>query len=154
MPFKLKNVRVTSQRAMVTLFYDLMHKEIEVYVDDMIAKSPKESDHVTNLWKLFKRLRKYQLKLNPTKCTFGVTSGKLLGLIMSEKGIEVDLDKVKAIQSLPPSQTQKKMKSFLGKLNFIAWFISQLTSKCNSIFRLLNKQNPREWNQECQEVLI
>ena len=62
MPFGLK--------AMVTLFHDMMHKEIEVYVDDMIAKSQGEDEHVVNLRKLFERLRKFQLKLNPTKCTF------------------------------------------------------------------------------------
>ena len=83
----------------------MMHKEIEVYVDDMIAKSTKEDEHVTDLQKLFKRLRKFQLKLNPAKCTFGVTSGKLLGFIVSKKGIEVDQDKVKAIQDMPPPQT-------------------------------------------------
>ena len=79
MPFKLKNVEATYQRAMVTLFHDMMHKEIEVYVDDMIAKSREGEGHVANLRKLFERLRKYQLKLNPLKCTFEVTSGKLLG---------------------------------------------------------------------------
>ncbi|WRX16389.1 Reverse transcriptase domain - like 10 [Theobroma cacao] len=84
----------TYQRAMVTLFRDMIHKEIEVYVDDMIAKSRTERDHTVNLKKLFKRLRKFQLKLNPTKCTFGATSEKLLGFVVSEKGIEVDPDKI------------------------------------------------------------
>ena len=71
MPFGLKNTEATYQRAMVTLFHDVMHKEIEVYVDDMIAKSQGEDDHVVNLKKLFERLRKFQLKLNSVKCTFG-----------------------------------------------------------------------------------
>ena len=82
---------------MVTLFHDVMHKEIEVYVDDMIAKSQGEDDHVVNLRKLFERLRKFQLKLNPTKCTFRATSRKLLGFMISKKGIEIDSDKVRAI---------------------------------------------------------
>jgi len=89
MPFGLKNVRATYQRAMVTLFHDMMHREIEVYVDDMIVKSESENDHIVNLRKLFERLRKFKLRLNPAKCTFGVKSGKLLGFIVSEKGIEV-----------------------------------------------------------------
>lgn len=63
---------------LVALFHEMMHKEIEVYVDDMIAKSQEGDDDTVNLRNLFERLRKYQLKLNPTKCTFGVTSGKLL----------------------------------------------------------------------------
>lgn len=137
---------------MVTLFHDIQHKEIEVYVDDMIAKSQKGEDHVTNLRKLFERLRKYQLKLNPAKCTFGVKSGKLLGFIVSERGIEVDPDKIKAIKNLAPPNTQKEVRSFLGRLNYIARFISQLTSKCDPIFRLLKKNNPGEWNEDCQEA--
>ena len=71
MPFKLKNVRATYQRVMVTIFHDMMHNEIKVYVDDMISKSREGESHVANLRKLFERLRKYQLKLIPSKCTFG-----------------------------------------------------------------------------------
>jgi len=61
---------------MVALFHDMMHKQIEVYVDDMIAKSRTEEEHFVNLRKLFERLWKYQLRLNPAKCTFGIKSGK------------------------------------------------------------------------------
>ena len=94
MPFGLKNADATYQKAMVTLFHDMMHKEIEVYVDDMIVKSQRKDDHMINLKKLFERLRKFQLKLNSTKCTFGATSEKLLGFVVSKKGIEIDPDKV------------------------------------------------------------
>lgn len=66
---------------MTALFHDMMHKEMEVYVDDMIAKSWDREDHLLNLQKLFDRLRKYRLRLNPNKCAFGATSGKLLGFI-------------------------------------------------------------------------
>ncbi|KAE8716368.1 PCF11P-similar protein 4 [Hibiscus syriacus] len=150
-PFGLKNAGATYQRAMVTLFHDMMHKEIEVCVDDMIAKSQTEEEHVKVLRKLFLRLRKYQLKLNPAKCTFGATSGKLLGFVVSENGIEIDPDKVKAILELPPPRTQKEVRGFLGRLNYIARFISQLTEKYDPIFRLLRKQNPGEWDNSCQE---
>ncbi|MCH79882.1 protein NYNRIN-like, partial [Trifolium medium] len=94
MPFGLKNDGATYQRANVTLFHDMIHKEIEVYVDDMIAKSRTEDEHLIHLQKLFARLRKYRLRLNLNKCTFGVRSGKLLGFIVSQKGIEVDPDKL------------------------------------------------------------
>ena len=100
MPFGLKNAGATYQRAMVTLFHDMIHHEIEVYVDDMIAKSQTEEEHLVNLQKLFERLRKFKLRLNPNKCTFGVRSGKLLGFVVSGKGIEVDPAKVKAIQEM------------------------------------------------------
>ncbi|XP_017974534.1 PREDICTED: uncharacterized protein LOC108661595 [Theobroma cacao] len=150
MPFSLKNIGVTYQRAMVTLFHDMMHREVEVYVDDMIVKALKTEDHATNLERLFKRLRKFQLRLNLGKCTFGVTSEKLLGFIVSEKGIKVNPDKVQAILDLPPPKTQKEVRGFLRRLNYIARFISQLTLKCDPIFKLLRKHNLRAWNEECQ----
>ena len=91
----------------------MMYKEIEVYVDDMIAKSQGEEDHIVNLKKLFERLRKFQLKLNPAKCTFRATFEKLLGFVVSQKGIKIDPIKVKAIQNLPPPRTQKEVRVFL-----------------------------------------
>ncbi|XP_027368366.1 uncharacterized protein LOC113874337 [Abrus precatorius] len=152
MPFGLKNAGATYQRAMITLFHDMMHREVEVYVDDMIAKSTNEEDHVTNLHKLFERLRKFKLRLNPTKCTFGVKSGKLLGFIVSQKGIEVDPHKVKAINEILPPCTEKEVCGFLGRLNYIARFISQLTTTCEPIFKLLQKNQSMEWDVNCQEA--
>ncbi|XP_019436002.1 PREDICTED: uncharacterized protein LOC109342479 [Lupinus angustifolius] len=107
MLFGLKNVMVTYQRAMVALFHDMMHKEVEVYVDDIICKSKTEREHVGNLQKLFKRLRDYNLKLNPAKCSSGVKSGQVLDFIVSQKGIEVNLEKGKAITEMPPPRIEK-----------------------------------------------
>ena len=150
MPFGLKNAGATYQRAMVTLFHDMMHKEIEVYVDDMIAKSQSEEDHIDHLQKLFERLRKFRLRLNPAKCTFGVRSGKLLGFIVSQRGIEVDPDKVRAIQEMPAPHTEKEVRGFLGRLNYISRFISHMTATCEPIFKLLRKDQAVEWNSDCQ----
>ena len=83
MPFRLKNAGATYQRAMTALFHDLMHQEVEVYVDNMIAKSKEFEDHLVCLKKLFNRLRHYKLQLNPNKCVFDVSSEKLLGYIVS-----------------------------------------------------------------------
>ena len=74
------------------------------------------------------------MRLNPAKCSFGVKSGKLLGFVMSDKGIEVDLDKIKAIYSMPAPRIEKDVRGFLGRLNYIARFISQLTTTCEPIF--------------------
>ncbi|RVW60990.1 Retrovirus-related Pol polyprotein from transposon 17.6 [Vitis vinifera] len=79
MPFGLKNAGATYQRAATTLFHDMMHRDVEVYVDDMIVKSRGRADHLDALERFFERIRKFRLRLNPKKCTFGVTSGKLLG---------------------------------------------------------------------------
>ena len=116
-----------------------MHKEIEVYVDDMIAKSKSEEKHLANLRKLFERLRKFKLRLNSTKYTFSMRSGKLLCFIVSQKGIE-----------MPHPCIEKEILGFLGRLNYIARFISQLTSTCEPIFKLLRKNQTTEWNEDCQ----
>ncbi|PKI49419.1 hypothetical protein CRG98_030189, partial [Punica granatum] len=152
MPFGLKNAGATYQRAMVTLFHDMMHKEVEVYVDDMIAKSKEGEDHLINLKRLFDRLKEYKLRLNPARCTFGARSGKLLGFVVSERGIEVDPDKVKAIRELPPPLTVREVRGFLGRLNYIARFIANLTDKCQPLFRLLCKNAALEWDHECQKA--
>lgn len=82
----------------------------------MIAKSETEEDHRVNLKKLFDRLRKFKLHLNPEKCNFGVRSGKLLGFIVSQRGIEVDPNKVRAIQKYASSEDRKRRLRFLGKI--------------------------------------
>lgn len=87
---------------MTTIFHDMIHKGIEVYVHDIIIKSHESSDHLTHLRNLFDWLRCYNLKLNPAKCAFGVLAGKLLGFIVNRRGIELDPSKIKSIQKLPP----------------------------------------------------
>ena len=100
MPFGLKKAGATYQQAMVTLFHDMMHKEIEVYVDDMIAKSRTPKGYLGDLRKLFMCLIKYRLRLNTNKCVFGASSRKFLSFIVSQRGIEVDLAKVQAIRDM------------------------------------------------------
>ena len=144
------NVGETYQRAMVALFHDMIHHEIEVYVDDMIDRSQIEEEHLNHLQKLFERLKKYKLRLNPNKCTFGVRSGKLLGFVLSNKGIEVDPAKVKVIQEMHAPRTEKEVRGFLGWLNYIARFISHLTVTCEPIFKLLKKDHMVERNNDFQ----
>ena len=98
----------------------MIHHEIEIYVNDMIARSQTEEEHLNHLHKLFERLKKYKLRLNRNKCIFGVRSGKLLGFIVSGKGIEVDHAKVKAIQEISAHHTEKEVIGFLGRLNYIS----------------------------------
>ena len=106
-PFGLKNAGATYQRVATTLFHDMMHKEVEVYVDDMMVKSEQRERHFEALDKFLARLEKYNLRLKPKKCVFRVTSRKLLGHIVSERGIEVDPDKIKVIQEMPVPKIEK-----------------------------------------------
>ena len=93
----IKKISATYQRVATTLFHDMMHKEVEVYVDDMMVKSEIREGHFEALDKFLARLERYNLRLNLKKYVFGVTSRKLLGHIVSERGIEADPDKIKAI---------------------------------------------------------
>jgi flagellar biosynthesis regulator FlbT len=90
MPFGLKNVGAMYQRTMIAMFHNMMHCEIEVYVDDIVVKSKKREDHLAILRKVFERCRLYKLKMNPLKCAFGVAAGKFLGFLMHQRGIDVD----------------------------------------------------------------
>ena len=148
MPFGLKNAGATYQRAATTLFHEMMHRDVEVYVDDMIVKSQGGADHLAALQRFFERIRQFRLRLNPKKCSFGVTSGKLLGHIVSERGIEVDPEKTKAILDMPAPRTEKEIRGFLGRLQYISRFIARLTDICEPIFRLLRKNQPTVWNDD------
>ena len=132
-----------------TLLHDMMHNEVEVYVDDMIVKSKEREGHIINLRKFFERINEYRLRLNPQKCTFGVTVGKLLGFLMSDRGIKFDPSKIRVILEMPPPKSEKEIRGFLGRLQYISRFIAKLTSTCEPIFKLLRKNEPHEWNDEC-----
>ena len=80
-----------------------------MYVDDMIVKSKEREGHYTALQKFFQRIREFRLRLNPQKCTFGVTVGKMLGFLITQRGIEVDPSKIKAILEMPPPRTEKEV---------------------------------------------
>ena len=149
MSFGLKNARAIYQKMVTTLLHDMMHNEIKVYIDDMIVKSKDRKSHATNLRKLFERIKEYTLRLNSQKCIFGVTVGKLLGFLVSNKGIEFDPSKIKTILEMPPPKSEKEIRSFLGRLQYISQFIAKLTSIYEPIFKLLKKNDPHIWNDEC-----
>ena len=100
MPFGLKNVGATYQRLMNKMFTHQIGRNVQVYVDDMLVKSLLENDHLNDLQETFDTLRSYNMKLNPSKCVFGVTVGKFLGFIVSQRGIEVKPEKARAILEL------------------------------------------------------
>ena len=109
MPFGLKNVGSTYQRMMTKMFEPQLGRSIEVYIDDMVIKSKIVSEHVVDLTNIFEILRKHKLHLNASKCLFGVGSGKFLGYMVTHRGIEVNLDQIKAINSLQPPWNPKEV---------------------------------------------
>lgn len=136
-PFELKNADATYQRAVTTIFHDMMHKNIKDYANDTLVKSMKISTHLSRLGPILDRTKKFKLRLNPKKCAFGVTSGKLLGYIVSAKGIEVDPEKVKAIMEMSPPKNVSQMRTLQGRLQSIRCFISQLEDKAQPFTKAL-----------------
>ena len=114
MPFGLKNASATYQRAMNAIFHDMLGHHMEIYIDDIVVKSKKVTEHVNHLRKSFERMRFHQLKLNPLKCTFGVQAEKFLGFLVHQRGMEVDQNKDKAIISAKAHQNKKELQKFLG----------------------------------------
>ena len=113
MPFGLKNVGSTYQRMMTRMFEPQLGKSIEVYIDNMVVKSKVVSEQVEDLRNIFEILRKHKLRLNASKCSFGVGSSKFLGYMVTHQGIEVNPDQIKAINSLQPPRNPKSSRSLL-----------------------------------------
>jgi len=139
MPFGLKNAGATYQRAMQTIFDDMLHKKVECYVDDLVVKSKKRADHLQYLRLIFERLRKCQLKMNPLKCAFDVTSVKFVGFLVHHRGIEIDQSKVKVIQEMPEPKNLRELCELQGRLAYIRRFISNLAGRCHPFSHLMKK---------------
>ncbi|XP_012833010.1 PREDICTED: uncharacterized protein LOC105953875 [Erythranthe guttata] len=137
MPFGLKNAGATYQRLVNAMFADQIGKNMEVYINDMHVKSIKVSDHLTDLDQCFATLRKYKMKLNPLKCSFGVRGGKFLGYMISQRGIEANPAKIEAITSMAPPTSIKKVQQLNGCLASLNRFISRSADKALPFFKIL-----------------
>ena len=127
----------------------MLHVETEDYVEDIIVNSKARSDHCKVLRKVLHRCRVNNLKLNPQKCAFGVSSGQFLGFLVHERGIQVDPAKIQAIRDMSPPTSLRQLQSFLGKINYIRRFIPDLSSKILPLTQLLKKGNKFEWEETC-----
>ena len=132
------------------MFTQQIGRNVQVYVDDMLVKSLRENNHLDDLQERFNTLRSYNMKLNPSKCVFRVTTGKFLGFMVSHRGIEVNSEKVRAIMELEPLRTVKEVQSLNGKIPVLNRFISRATDKCLPFFRTLRKSF--KWTDECQKA--
>jgi hypothetical protein len=100
MTFGLKNASATYQRAMNLFFRDLLRVLMEVCIDDVVVKSVGFEEHMTDLKLSLERMKKHGLWMNPLKCAFGVTSGRFLGFIVHEHGIQIDPKKIESIRKI------------------------------------------------------
>ena len=149
MPFGLKNAGATYQRLVNRIFRNEIGRTMEVYVDDMLVKSETIEEHVPNLRKSFTLLREYKMRLNPTKCAFGVSSGKFLGFMVNQRGIEANPDKIKAVIDLEPPRRAKDIQRLNGMIVALSRFISKLTDRCLPFFKALKHKGDFCWTPEC-----
>ena len=127
---------------------------MEVYIDDMLVKSKKRSNHVTHLQEDFELLRAYGMKLNLSKCAFGVSAGRFLGFMVTQRGIEANPAQLKAIlESLAPS-SRKGVQQVTGRLAALGRFISRFTGRLKPFFATLKGVDWAGWNEECDQALV
>ena len=150
MPFGLKNAGATYQRLVNQMFRPQIGRNIEVYVDDMLVKSLDEEKHLDDLKETFDTLRRHQMKLNLSKCAFRVSSGKFLGFMVSQRGIEANPDKIQAILDMEPPKNIKEVQSLTGRVAALNRFVSKATDKCLPFFKILRKAF--EWTNQCQKA--
>jgi ribonuclease HI len=149
MPFGLKNAGSTYQRMVTKMFGHMIGNTVEVYIDDMLVKSLREESHLADLLQVFDILRKNNLRLNASKCTFGVGSGKFLGHVVRRKGIEANPDQVTALINLAEPRNLKQVQRLTGMIAALGRFISRSADKCKPFFRLLGKRSSFVWDEEC-----
>ena len=129
MPFGLKNAGSTYQRLVNMMFADQIGRTMEVYIDDMLVKSLEAEDHISHLQQAFSTLRKYNMRLTLVKCSFGVSSGKFLGYIVTHRGIEANTEQIRVIHSIPCPMNVKEVQKLTGRMAALSRFIFRLSDK-------------------------
>jgi hypothetical protein len=145
MTFGLKNAGATYQRAMNHIFHDLIGNLVEIYINDVVVKSASVEGHLDDLRQVLERTRKFGLRMNPKKCTFGVSAGQFLGFLVHERGIEIGLKSQEAVRTLAPPTTKKELQQFIGKINFIRRFISNLSGRIEPFMELVKIKTNEEF---------
>ena len=131
------------------MFESLLGKNVKIYIDDMVVKSKMVSEHLGDLRIIFEVLRNYKLRLNASKCSFGVGLGKFLGYMVTHRGIEVNPDQIKAINNLRSPRNPKEVQKLTGMTTALNRFISRSADRCRPFFLLINKWKGFEWTEEC-----
>ena len=150
MPFGLKNAGATYQRCMQACLKDQIGRNVQVYVDDIVIKTKLEDDLLEDLKETFASLQRYKIKLNPTKCVFGVPSGQLLGYLVSARGIEANPEKIQAILTMAAPTNLKGVQQLTGRIAALSRFIGRLGDKGLPFYRLMKKTEKFQWTEEAQ----
>ncbi|KAJ9544306.1 hypothetical protein OSB04_024013 [Centaurea solstitialis] len=153
MPFGLKNAGSTYQRLVNMMFKEHLGRTMEVYIDDMLVKSERSHDHIDHLKQSFDILRQYKMKLNPTKCSFGVRAGKFLGYMVTQRGIEASPEQIKAIIEIQSPRNVKEVQKLTGRVAALNRFISRSSDKCHLFYNILRKNQGFNWTEAHEKAL-
>ncbi|KAJ9561498.1 hypothetical protein OSB04_006658 [Centaurea solstitialis] len=153
MPFGLKNAGSTYQRLVNMMFKEHLGHTMEVYIDDMLVKSERSHDHIHHLKQSFDILRQYKMKLNPTKCSFGVRAGKFLGYMVTRRGIEASPEQIKAIIEIQSPRNVKEVQKLTGRVAALNRFISRSSDKCHLFYNVLRKNQGFNWTEAHEKAL-
>jgi hypothetical protein len=153
MPFGLKNAGATYQRCIQNCLHDQIGRNVHAYVDDIAVMSKKRGDLIVDLTETFANLRRYKMKLNPTKCVFGVPAEKFLGFLVSVRGIEVNPEKIKAILNITRPSCLKDVQRLTGCVAAVSRFVSRLGEKALPLYKLLKKMEKFVWTGEADSAL-
>ena len=123
---------------------------MEVYIDDMLVKSTTTELHMAHLVEAFLVLKEYNMKLNPAKCTFGVSAGRFLGFIVNNQGIEANPDKIKVGLNMPSPSSIKEVQCLTGRIAALSRFVSRVSDKCHPFFHIPKKAF--QWDARCEEA--
>ena len=132
------------------VFKDQIGRNVEVYVDDMVVKSQSIDQHAADLNEVFAQVRKYNMRLNLEKCTFGVGGGKFLGFMITHRGIEANPDKCDAVTRMQSPTNIKEVQRLNGRLASLSRFLPKLAEKARPFYKLLKKTEPFKWDDNCE----
>ncbi|XP_052735490.1 uncharacterized protein LOC108328707 [Vigna angularis] len=150
MPFGLKNAGATYQRLMDKVFHQQIGRCMDVYVDDMVIRSNSMEQHLRDIKEVFGQISRYSMRLNPSKCTFGVPAGKFLGFMLTSRGIEANPDKCKAVLDMISPKTLREVQRLVGRLTALSRFIPKLAEHIKPILRSIKKDTTQHWNDDCE----
>jgi hypothetical protein len=131
---------------------DLVRHIVEVYVNDIVVKTRESNSLLEKLARVFDKLRATSTKLNPEKCVFGILAGKLLGFLVSHRGIEANPDKIRTIEAMRPPARLKDVQRLTGSLAALSRFISRLAERALPFFKLMRGSSPFAWTEEAEQT--
>jgi hypothetical protein len=154
MAFGLKNGGATYLKCVDIILKNQIGRNLESYNDDIVVKSKKRGDLLDDLKETFNNICKYKMMLNPKKCVFGMSSGKLLDNMVSSRGTDANPTKVEAIKKLQSLRTRREIQKLAGMMAALGRFISKLGERGMSFYKLLSKANRFQWDDQAAAAFV